>query len=695
MAQTAPTKSDRLIINQQWIEQWWRTTLTWRIKAQRDFEYAEGNGRQWDAKARKAVTDRGQPALEYNHILPQIELVCGMQRGSTMDFAALPRGGEDKRFGEIVTASLKAAEDFTRAQRVHDKVFDDGIICGLGAWEVSHTFDDPDDLVWGDVLLGRLNPMAFIYDTWAVDPDRQDGRFMGKAVWQALEVMKARYPGRMFDASNWQTIWGSTLNSDLMGTGANLLNDLWQPSTGQVRVFQLWYKVPTTIALLVDKKTGQVSDVGSKANGAALLDQMAETRGRQAVQMMEVVPSDSMTILRHRQTGQALLDATGRQPMQFVDHAMAAAHLDTMAKQAGMPIYEQYEVLTRKARAPRVSEMIWNELLSDDESPYTKDRKYPFVPYVSRQFMDDPESIQGLVRPLRDPQDGINKYDSNMMAHLNSTAHSGWLNRKAGGANKKQLELMGSKPGVVVEYATTAPTKIEASPLSEGHFRASQDKKNEIRIISGVNSDMSGTNTQVTVSGRAIQSRQAGGATILKPRMRTFEEALLDVEGLLLSRIQQYFPPEKLRRIIGRAEINQALGANGQSIFTDPVTGQPLPEDAIMAALGTMKDLKFDLVMKLVPATATERQMEFQLGVELAGLITSSGRPLGPQTMTAMVEMSDAPAKLVSALKADMAAPPTQDPNQTGGQNAALQGFLANIRGGKAGGQHGSVVGGP
>ena len=695
MAQTTPVKTDRLTKNQEFIQQWWRTTLTWRYKAQRDFEYAEGNGKQWDGTAKKKVVDRGQPALEFNHILPQVELVCGMQRGAAVNFAALPRGGEDKRFGEIVTASLKAAEDFTRAQRTHDKVFDDGIICGLGAWEVAHTFDDTDDLVWGDLIVGRINPLAFIYDTWAVQPDRQDGRFMGKAMWQSVDVLKAKHPGSTFDASNWQTIWGSTLNSDLLGTGANLLNDLWQPSTGQVRVFQLWYKVPTTIAMLIDQETGQVKDIPSKAKGEEALDAMAEKMGREAVAHLAVLPSDQMTLLMDRQTGQPLPDESGQQPLQFIDMKAALAHLDDLAKQAGMPIYEQFEILTRKARVPRVSEMIWDDLLSDDKTPYTKDRAYPFVPYVSRQFMDDPESIQGMVRPLRDPQDGINKYDSNMMAHLNSTSHSGWLNRKAGGASKKELELMGSRPGVVVEYSTSPPTKIEPSPLSEGHFRAAQDKKSEIRIISGVNADMSGTNTQVTVSGRAIQSRQAGGATILKPRIRNFEEALLDVEVLLLSRIQQYYPPEKMRRIIGRAEVNTPLGANGQSIFRDPVSGQAIPEDMILTALADMKNLKFDLVMRLVPSTATERQMEFQLGVELAGLITSSGRPLGPQTMAEMVEMSDAPAKLVAALKADMEQPPSQDPNQQGGQNAALQGFLANIRGGKAGGQHGSVVGGP
>ena len=135
--------------------------------------------------------------MEFNQILPQVEFVAGMQRDMEIDFRLLPRGYEDIRLAEIATATLKAASDFTRLPRISDQVFDDGIICGLGVWEVLHTFDDADDLLWGDIVVSRINPMSFIYDPWATKMNFQDGEYMGKASWISIEDFKERYPKSM------------------------------------------------------------------------------------------------------------------------------------------------------------------------------------------------------------------------------------------------------------------------------------------------------------------------------------------------------------------------------------------------------------------------------------------------------------------------------------------------------------------
>jgi hypothetical protein len=121
-----------------------------------------------------------------------------------------------------------------------------------------------------------------------------------------------------------------------------------------------------------------------------------------------------------------------------------------------MEVYDRFTVVKRQARVPEYTEMVWWEVLKEGKTPFN-DRLYPYVPYVSRQFSDDPESIMGIVRNLHDPQDEYNKRYSNILAHLNSSTHSGWFNRRTGGGNKQQLELLGSKPGIVVEYASVAP----------------------------------------------------------------------------------------------------------------------------------------------------------------------------------------------------------------------------------------------
>ena len=94
---------------------------------------------------------------------------------------------------------------------------------------------------------------------------------------------------------------------------------------------------------------------------------------------------------------------------------------------------------------------------------------------------------------------------------------------------------------------------------------------------------------------------------------------------MLLSRIQQYYPPEKIKRIIGVTEMNAPLGEDGASVFMDPVTGQPMGDEQIIQLLSQIRAHEFDLVLKLAPATATERQAQFEQAVQMIGLLTASG----------------------------------------------------------------------
>lgn len=690
------TDTDRLQLMQGFIKTHFNATELVREKWIRDYEMVEGNGKQWRRGDREKVEQTGRPALEFNQIMPQVELIAGMQRALNLDFTALPRGLEDRRLGEVATASLKAATEFGRVPRVTDKVFDDGTICGLGIWEVLHSTEDTDDLVWGDIVVSRINPLAFLFDPWSTEPDFQDGAFTGKATWMHIEDFKSRYgPSKAHLArpGEWLSRTRQYISSSQsLGTGPNLVRELFDTESGRIRVLTMWHKVPTTIQLIIDTQTGQVKEVRSKDQGEKALEAYAEIYGREKVAHLDIVSQGETSLIIDKTTGQPTTDQVGA-PFQFADPQMAMAHVDTLAEQAGMEVYDRFAVVKRQARVPEWTEMVWWEILDQGKTP-NHDRLYPYVPYISRQYSDDPESIMGVVRNLHDPQDEYNKRYSNILAHLNSSAHSGWMNRRSGGANKQQLELVGSKPGIVVEFASLAPTQIRPVELSTGHFSMLQHGERSILRISGVNAELVGQTTQVTVSGRAIRARQEGGATILKPRFRNFEEAQLDLARMLLNRIQQYYPVEKIRRIIGVAELSSPLGGNGNSIFSHPETGEPIPDEQIIQMLTSMRNTKFDLVLRLSPGSASERQAQFEQAVQLAGLITSSGRPLGPNTMQAMVDLADVPTRLAEGLKRDSEQP--IDPNiaQPGGQNQQVQRLIENVRGGRAGGGEG-IIGSP
>jgi len=156
---------------------------------------------------------------------------------------------------------------------------------------------------------------------------------------------------------------------------------------------------------------------------------------------------------------------------------------------------------------------------------------------------------------------------------------------------------------------------------------------------------------------------------------------------LLLGRIQQYFPLEKIRRIIGVAEAQTPLGNNGDPLFNG------MSDDQIIAELTRLQNSEFDLVLQTAPATPTERQSQFEQAVQVAGMVASTGRPLGPATFNAMIEMSDMPVKLSLALKQDAQQPPDPMMAGEGGPNKQLNAMISNIRGGKAGASEGALGG--
>ncbi len=653
-----PKLNDEELIEQsrEYVRSWLTISATWRAEVRTDYNYVDGN--QWSEVDRAQVESTGRPALTFNRIRPQVNLVRGVQRGMDVDFLARPRGGEDKRLSEVATSSLKAASDFTRLRRPKDKMFDDSLVGGLGVLEIVHTMDDADDILWGDVRVSRISPLSFVWDPWAVEPGWQDGQFMGKASWETKASLKQLFPKKTKEINEmspgeWLSSTNSTGDSQDLGLGESFVGEVFDKNTGRIRLLTLWDKRPVSIALVADMETGRVSSMADADEARQVINAMKRQNGAKAVEGLEVIRQDTETFIVDQRTGQQVPGSDG-QPLRFLDERGAQQQLEQLSDQAGIEVMEQFKVISRQARRPYWTSFVWWMILDKGPSPFN-DNKYPFIPYVGEQFSDDPMSIMGIVRPVRDSQDEYNKRYSQLLAHLNSSAHSGWLNKKSVGADTTKLQLMGAKPGIVVEYSATKPERITPSDISSGHFTLLGTSDENIRNGTGVNNELVGNTTQVTVSGKAIRARQQGGLNVLQPRFRTYEEVELDIGTMLLSRVQQFYPAEKIRRIIGVAELQQEQDPNAQPLF------QGMDDNQIIAELKILKDTRFDLVLQTVPATATERQARFDRSMEIIQLMLQSGRPPGQATMAELLKMSDVNSKLEAAISTDMQQPPNPE----------------------------------
>jgi hypothetical protein len=674
-----------------WVREHFLVTADLRAAMAKDFRYADGDQLN-RADAAKLIKE-GRPPLVMSELEPIIDLPVGAETDRRVDVVATPRGVEDRRLGEIATGTLKAAKDFCRYGRTRTRVFQDGIIGGLGFFEVLHTFDDPEDLLYGDTRVVRIPPLQAVWDPWAAEPDMQDAAYLGKASWESVKEIERVHGAEAVSgitSGDWlsQSAWAGTGLDDL-GLPPEFQQELWDPVTRRVRVLTVWYKVPASVTVIVNEQTGEIVDVPSADAARQLLAAQAKQRGQESIARLSVVQTDQEAVIQDVETTQTAKSTTTGEPLKFQNAEAAQQALDQLANQAGLEVYDQLRVITRQAKVPRWVTLLWWKALTSGASP-NRDRKYPYVPYVSRRYSESVVSIQGVIRQRWDRQDEVNKRYSQTLAHLNSTAHSGFLNPKTGGAKKQELEQMGSKPGVVVEYQSRPPSKIEPSALSPGHFALIQANIIGIQRTGGTNAETMGEGQQRTVSGKAVRARQQGGLTMLRPRTASFEDVEMDVAWLILSRIQQYWPVGKIKRVLGIAEAQAGLGPEGQRLFASPETGEPLPDEQIVEILKRLRTTKFDLALDIQPYQATEKQAQFERAVSIAGLVTSSGRPLGPQTMGELIELSDLSSGMAEAMKADMqqaANPALMGP---GGQGQAVKEMVNSIRGGRSGGNEGS-----
>lgn len=166
--------------------------------------------------------------------------------------------------------------------------------------------------------------------------------------------------------------------------------------------------------------------------------------------------------------------------------------------------------------------------------------------------------------------------------------------------------------------------------------------------ITGVNAEMLGQTTQKTVSGRAIQSRQAGGLVGLGSVFLNWTETKTLIGQLIVRCIQQYYSPEKMDRIIGDADRRlQALG------FGSP---DAVPPQVMYEKFKQLKQIDMDVVVSFQDASPTARAAQFTQLMQLASI----GMPVPPPII---IEATDVPYKqeITGALAKQGQGPPNPE----------------------------------
>jgi len=626
-------------------------------RMKRDFEFV--NGKQATNQSMQNVSKTGRELLFFNEIRPQFELLSGYRASQEFEFIAAPRGREDRRLGTIVSHLQEATYEEIKLEQVMRRSGDDGDIGGLGAIHAGHTFDFAEDAVWGDIFVERISPFSFVWDVWGTPPQFQDGEFMGHRWWMHEDEYHKAYPNAAkvpLDSDLFTVLGQSYGSNEAFAPPRALMDELVNVEKKHVAVYRVYYKVPVDIWIVADGETGDIYEGGtSEKEAKAKMKTVSEEKADNMMQGMQIVPqSDGETISFFVVTaeGEPLADPMTGEPLAFPTEEAAEQAIKDFKKNLIAQIVANWKIWKRRRHLIRWAEFSAFEILDKGSlSPTTQ--KFPYRVYISRQLGDEIEDIEGIVRQVIDRQKEITKRYNHLADHLAHSSHSGWLIRAGEPKLKRQLELLGARPGIVAEYAATPPAKIEPSNIPTGHFTLLSDNIGGIQRSTGINSELLGFTSTSTVSGEAITARQRGGATMLFGRLQNYNDYKREVADLVMWLIQTTMPIDKMRRILGVWEAKNQGNILGTSVFLDPVTSAPVSEDQILDMLSTVKSSKFDLTLKPKPLDQSVREQQFMKGLQMAQLVTTTGVPVGPMTLKMLGHMSDLPEMFLASLEAD------------------------------------------
>ena len=593
-----------------------------RAQMKDDMSFEIGGKGQWSAADYDQRIAEKRPALSFNIIHPQVNLLCGIQEDREQDYRYFPRGGEDEFTSRIATLAVKNLCDRSGAIHEERKQFRLGAACGLSVLKVYHSFDYTDDLIEGDIKVNCLET-----NTWYCDPrarlyNRIDARYQGELMWMDADEIDDMWPGhrsRMVNVSDWLPY-----EPNLTGVPEHFIRELYDKEKDMIRVMRHSYRVPVSVILLINKAAPPdqaVQRVKDAKTAEAMIQQIHDSAGAAAARPFAIYQTDQAHVLLNQATGQMMPVMTPDEGMQMIDQ---------VRRDAGREAANAYTILSRDTTALRCAHLTGWELLDDTPFEDFDGWRYPYSPFICFQDSDSLDDIKGIVRDLKDPQQEINLHHSTIVDTMNRAPKGQtWFN-KSDNQDLEKLKKQLSRPGFVGEYTSTPPVNYPPGSFSPGDLALVEFGLDMSMRISNINSSTLGQDTQKTVSGRSKMASQSGALMGIGPIFGNWKRTKEYTGLLYLKAIQQHYSPEKLDRIIG------------QEGRMAEVMGLPMkvPVDAtqMYETFKRVMDLEADCIVGFQEASQSARESIFTRLMQLASI----GFPIPPELL---LETADVPYK--------------------------------------------------
>ena len=539
------------------------------LEVKEHFEFYTGD--QWKKDDLHLLEKQQRPAITINKVLAVVNLLSGVQRNNRQDFTVLPRKYGARMTAEILSRMLKYSYDNTNGDWKTSAFFDDGTIGGKGWLGVNINYDE--DPFNGDIRLEKISPFDMVEDNDNHNYDINEGcKFVIRKYWWKRSELLLKYPDAKKDI---EAGGGGNLSEETAFT-----NDGEEYDDYQYEVFN-----PN------QQRSSEPDD-----DGGELYYRVIECWWKE-------------------ETRSKVLINPKTKEFRIVDELTKP--IAAKLKESG---FIEKERLVKQLRKTVI---VGNIELEHDDHPIPGLNKYPFVrysPYYLENF------FFGVIKNLVDPQREHNKRRSQTLHHLSQSANSGIVADDDALSDWSTVEDFGSKPGVIIKKKPGSYfEKIQPTQLSAGHFTLDQTAAQDIKDISGVNTELQGQPNDKAVSGRALLFQQQQGMLVNRIVFDNFNYAMQLLGNLMLD-------------LIRYTDIYEAVDISNVMEDEDMMQLGIIGEDGIpdLSKIPSLRIGNYGVKVVLASDTPTHRMANFNTMLEMAQI----GLPIRPKHI---IKASDIP----------------------------------------------------
>lgn len=470
---------------------------------------------QWDDVQLQKLEDEERAPLQLNITLPKINLLTGIERQNRTFWKMNAVGIEDEVWKQLITPLLLYVERTQTLQQKFSRGFKYAGITGRDWLELKIREDGEFGL---DITIDR--------ESWhnvRIDPDARVQNTekwlrLSREKWLTFEEIKALFPDQVDDIKD---IKGMRYPHGHFGL---------DPSEG------------------LEFEHGDRYEYGDRIDWSKHYDEKSKRIRVVDYWDREIKSTSRVVDLKN--------GSISKEP--FESKGSAKKELSKVAKSEGRD-KEEYSVITKIESDIYLTEWSGSRILQERKKEIYNHKQFPLVPiwYYFEDMGHRVETI-GMVENLKYPQMEKNKRRSQSLDVLSRVPKGGGIIDKAAGITADTLKKVSSAGEWIV--AKMKPGKKLGDIMQQWSMGAIQllgfienlETRAELdtKEISGATDPLLGVASAAKESGLAARTRISQGMLTLQEPLEYLDDTKKQVLRMIISMMQQFYSPEKIRRIV-------------------------------------------------------------------------------------------------------------------------------------------------